>query len=580
MRLTPGLRFALDHPLSTSLRALVLMCAGLLLGASFAHAATKCLDDPGDASQIGAARTAVDAACDCAAAAKHAEYAKCAAGVVKALSDASQLRKECKGTVTRIYANSTCGKPPAKKGAFLPCVAQNTDSGKVTCAIKPSGACVTSGKNQRDGCPASTTCLDAADTNGDLRIGTGDSGDCATPSGPIADATMLGQLGLDSANTGSNDAETTLDASNVGSVVAKFDLDLSAYGTGADLGEPVFASNGNLIVTAGNEVISVTPAGAVAWHVTLTDPHPEIATPHIISVYGDDGTVDVLVDTKVQGAAPGYAGGSIVKLDNATGNVAASQSTFRPAAPLGYASNHGLVVTGEVIDHATYGSGRTVTIDVTGSGRRIIRNAVGAVRKPAVEGDQVVVAAGGTVYRWSAPCAPGTVCDETTAATTAVVDATRPLLIGTTAYVTSLTGGTLYAIGPDGTVLWTGSVGNAPADAAASVAAGNVYVGNTTGIFYGFPLGGCGAATCSRTYINSFIDSIATASTLANGLAYLMAQGRLVVARTDCTLVENCSPKKSITLNGPILGSSQQVLVKDGRIYVLTNDGHLRAWGL
>lgn len=580
MRQTPAFSFTLYRPVSTRLRALTLLCAGLVLGANVAHAATKCLDDPGDASQIGAARTAVDAACSCAAAAKHAEYVKCAAGVVKALSDASQLRKECKGTATKIYANSTCGRPPAKKGAFVPCVAQNTGNGKVTCAIKPSGACASSGKNQRDGCPASTTCLDAADSNGDLRIGTGDSGDCATPPGPVGDATMLGQLGLDSTNTGSNDSETTLDASNVGSVVAKFDLDLSAYGTGADLGEPVFASNGNVIVTAGNEVISVTPAGAVAWHVPLTDPHPEIATPHIISVYGDDGTVDVLVDNKVQGAAPSYAGGSIVKLDDATGNVAASQTTFRPAAPLGFASNNGLVVTGEVIDHATYGSGRTVTIDVAGSGRRIIRNAAGTVHKPAVQDDRIVVAVGDTVYQWSTPCAVGTVCDESTAATTAVVAATRPVLVGTTAYVTSWTGGTLYAIGSDGTVAWTGGVGNAPADASASVAAGKVYVGNTTGIFYGFPLGGCGAATCSAAYLNSFIDSIATAPTLANGLAYLMAGQSLKVARTDCTLVENCSPKKQITLNGPVLGSSRQILVKDGSIYVLTNDGHLRAWGL
>ena len=60
----------------------------------------------------------------------------------------------------------------------------------------------------------------------------------------------------------------------------------------------------------------------------------------------------------------------------------------------------------------------------------------------------------------------------------------------------------------------------------------------------------------------------------------MIVNGALRVARTDCTLVENCSPKKSITLNGSILGSSQQVLVKDGRFYVLTNDGHLRAWGL
>lgn len=50
-----------------------------------------------------------------------------------------------------------------------------------------------------------------------------------------------------------------------------------------------------------------------------------------------------------------------------------------------------------------------------------------------------------------------------------------------------------------------------------------------TGILYGFPLGGCGAATCSYTYINSFVDQIWTAPTLANGLAYV----RLDIGGTD-----------------------------------------------
>ena len=391
--------------------------------------------------------------------------------------------------------------------------------------------------------------------------------------------TPLGQVGFDNGNTSANSAETTLDATNVGSVVAKFDTDLTPYGTVTDLGDPVFASNGNIIVTTDDEVVSVQPDGTVAWHAAIPDAHPEIGAPHIISVYGDDTTVDVHVDLKVQGAAPNYVGGYVVKLSNGSGLATASENTFRPAAPLGYAGN-GLVVTGEVVDHADYGPGRTIAVDVAGSGRRIVRNAVGPVEKPAVNGNQVAVAIGDTLYQWSTPCAAGTVCNETTAATTAVAAANRPVLVGTTVYITSRTDRKLYAVGPDGSVLWTGNAGNVPADASASVAAGKVFVGNTTGIFYGFPLAGCGAATCAYTYVNSFVDQIWTAPTLANGLAYVMVNGRLVVARTDCTLVENCSPKKSITLNGPVLGSSQQVLVKDGRFYVLTNDGHLRGWGL
>ena len=245
--------------------------------------------------------------------------------------------------------------------------------------------------------------------------------------GLTACQTPLGQAGFDNANTSSNPAETTLDATNVGTVVSKFDTDLTGYGTVTNLGEPVFAANGNIIVTTDDQVVSVRPDGTVAWNVTIPDAHPEIDAPHIISVYGGYSTVDVLVDTKVQGAAPSYAGGTILKLDNESGALTTSQDTFRPAAPLGYA-NSGLVITGEVTDHADYGPGRTVTVDVAGSGRRIIRNTVGAVQKPAVIGDQVVVAIGDSLYQWSTPCAAGTVCNESTAAVTAVAvgDPARP----------------------------------------------------------------------------------------------------------------------------------------------------------
>ena len=145
-----------------------------------------------------------------------------------------------------------------------------------------------------------------------------------------------------------------------------------------------------------DEVVAVKPDGTVAWHTAIPDPHPEIEGPHILSVYGDTSTVDVSVDSKVPGAAPDFVGGSIVKLSNATGGPTSTRNTFRPAAPLGYAPN-GLVVTGEVIDDPEYGDGRTITIDTPGNGRRIIRNAVGTVQKPAMSGDQLVVAVGSSI---------------------------------------------------------------------------------------------------------------------------------------------------------------------------------------
>ena len=129
------------------------------------------------------------------------------------------------------------------------------------------------------------------------RVGVGAVGAAALVVGLTACQTPLGQAGFDNANTSSNPSEATLDATNVGTVVSTFDTNLTGYGTVTDLGEPVFASNGNIIVTTDDQVVAVKPDGTVAWNTTIPDAHPEIDAPHIVSVYGDDSTVDVLVDT-------------------------------------------------------------------------------------------------------------------------------------------------------------------------------------------------------------------------------------------------------------------------------------------
>ena len=94
--------------------------------------------------------------------------------------------------------------------------------------------------------------------------------------GLTASQTPLGQAGFDNANTSSNPAEATLDATNVGTVVSKFDTDLTAYGTVTNLGEPVVAANGNIIVTTDDQVVSVQPDGTLPWNATIPDAHPEI----------------------------------------------------------------------------------------------------------------------------------------------------------------------------------------------------------------------------------------------------------------------------------------------------------------
>jgi hypothetical protein len=151
-----------------------------------ALAATKCLDDAGDAMQIGDARAAIDAACKCFNVSSHGQYQGCAAGIVNDRVGMLLLRKECATTVKKIYAQSACGKEieaVAKNGPSAPCVSK-ASTGKIGCAVKPESSCLSKGTQQRTFCAASIDCLDAADTNGDLIIGSGDSGTCA----PINDA--------------------------------------------------------------------------------------------------------------------------------------------------------------------------------------------------------------------------------------------------------------------------------------------------------------------------------------------------------------------------------------------------------
>jgi hypothetical protein len=156
--------------------------AALALGGAAPALAVKCLDDAGDAAQITAARTAVDAACKCFGVASSGEYVSCASGVVNDRADMMLLRNECKGTVKRIYAKSVCGKDVERVGGSgpkLPCVSENA-FGKITCTVKPLNGCKDSPAAQRDRCVAHTHCLDAADTDGDLEItDSGDTGDCA-----------------------------------------------------------------------------------------------------------------------------------------------------------------------------------------------------------------------------------------------------------------------------------------------------------------------------------------------------------------------------------------------------------------
>ncbi len=148
-------------------------------------------DVANDAQQIRAARNMVDATCVCASfdgspGHTHIRYVACVTHVINAQVAAAHLRTRCKGTVTTFYRNSTCGMNPALHAE--PCIKTVTESGKVTCTIKattkkdgttPSGQCTNGRTFTQVACPAYTTCIDAADTNGNLIIAApGDTGAC------------------------------------------------------------------------------------------------------------------------------------------------------------------------------------------------------------------------------------------------------------------------------------------------------------------------------------------------------------------------------------------------------------------
>lgn len=128
----------------------------------------------------------------------HADHHKCAKNVAKAQSLLGYLRPQCVGTVSKIYAQSICGRKPSQH--FQACIAKKLTTGKLTCSVKPTTkadgttpthACSDSpGKVSRVSCPSyasyqDTNCLGASDSNYDQLIGAGDvlptlcSGQCA-----------------------------------------------------------------------------------------------------------------------------------------------------------------------------------------------------------------------------------------------------------------------------------------------------------------------------------------------------------------------------------------------------------------
>ena len=92
-----------------------------------------------DPAAVAATRAAADQACTsmamgCSTAKSHGEYVSCVAHQAKAAVKAGTLPKQCKGTVVKCAAKSTCGKP-----GFVTCC-RTTKKGNTACAITPHAA--------------------------------------------------------------------------------------------------------------------------------------------------------------------------------------------------------------------------------------------------------------------------------------------------------------------------------------------------------------------------------------------------------------------------------------------------------
>lgn len=176
-----------------ALRMIVLGVA-LLAVAPARAASTACLGDApialGDAQAIRNVRAWIDAVCPCAdydgsAGLDRRAYKRCAKSLVKTFVAGGSLRAECGGKVKRLTFKSTCGYPRSRSAAV--CTHEALATGAVTCSIAlPGAACRdTAGVDDATRCAGYTHCIDAADTNGDLRIAApGDSGGCGRAPSP------------------------------------------------------------------------------------------------------------------------------------------------------------------------------------------------------------------------------------------------------------------------------------------------------------------------------------------------------------------------------------------------------------
>ncbi len=168
------------------MRAVALVLLGGLLAAHVA-VASDCLEGASaaqDRVDVAALRDAVAAGCACATASSHHAYVACGRDVVR--QAAGTVRRACTITALGRERQSTCGYAVAldPRNRRVPCVRRARAERTVTCTVLRARRCVGDASEERTACAVPawpyTHCIDAADTNGDLRIaGPADSGRCA-----------------------------------------------------------------------------------------------------------------------------------------------------------------------------------------------------------------------------------------------------------------------------------------------------------------------------------------------------------------------------------------------------------------
>jgi hypothetical protein len=149
--------------------------AALLLVAARADAA--CDAGGADAADVAGGRAAVAASCDCATAASHAAYVRCALDAAKG----TVVNPACRRVVARCAHASTCGRP----GAVVCCLTDERERtrGRVkrdpgACrSSPPARACVAEASSICDGCDAEgcvpTTTTSTTSTTLPARCGNG-----------------------------------------------------------------------------------------------------------------------------------------------------------------------------------------------------------------------------------------------------------------------------------------------------------------------------------------------------------------------------------------------------------------------